>query len=94
MTVFTYGIVNAKISILNVMEKESWEEKDVELVAMHQSNQMIIKNVRMSLKSTPEKFPTNMKEYGNTGQFLCCCVIYMVTNRCPNPLVPYFVRLV
>ena len=28
---------------------------------------MIIKNVRMSLKSTPEKFPTNMKEYGNTG---------------------------
>ena len=23
--------------------------------------------VRMSLKSTPEKFPTNMKEYGNTG---------------------------
>lgn len=67
MTVFTYGIVNAKISILNVMEKESWEEKDVELVAMHQSNQMIIKNVRMSLKSTPEKFPTNMKEYGNTG---------------------------
>ena len=41
MTVFTYGIVNAKISILNVMEKESWEEKDVELVAMHQSNQMI-----------------------------------------------------
>ena len=34
MTVFTYGIVNAKISILNVMEKESWEEKDVELVAM------------------------------------------------------------
>ena len=49
------------------MEKESWEEKDVELVPMHQSNQMIIKNVRMSLKSTPEKFPTNMKEYGNTG---------------------------
>lgn len=36
--------------------KESWEEKDVELVAMHQSNQMIIKNVRMSLKSTPENF--------------------------------------
>ena len=30
-------------------------------------DRMIIKNVRMSLKSTPEKFPTNMKEYGNTG---------------------------
>lgn len=67
MTVFTYSIVNAKTSILKVMEKENWEEQDVELVAMHQSNQMLVKNVRMSLRSTPEKFPTNMKEYGNTG---------------------------
>ena len=67
MTVFTYGIVNAKKSILEIMELEGWSENDVELYALHQSNQMIIKNVRMGLKSTPEKFPTNMKEFGNTG---------------------------
>lgn len=67
MTVFTYGIVNAKKSILEIMELEGWNENDVELYALHQSNQMIIKNVRMGLKSTPEKFPTNMKEFGNTG---------------------------
>lgn len=67
MTVFTYGIVNAKASILHVMEMEQWEEKNVELFAMHQSNHMIIKNVRMALHSVTEKFPTNMKEYGNTG---------------------------
>lgn len=67
MTVFTYGIVNGKRSILAVMEEEGWEEPDVELFALHQSNQMIIKNVRMGLKSSPEKFPTNMKEFGNTG---------------------------
>ena len=87
MTVFTYGIVNAKISILNVMEKESWEEKDVELVAMHQSNQMIIKNVRMSLKSTPEKFPTNMKEYGNTGcEYSHTILIEISVIRYHNPI--------
>lgn len=67
MTVFTYGIVNGKRSILAVMEEEGWGEPDVELFALHQSNQMIIKNVRMGLKSTPEKFPTNMKDFGNTG---------------------------
>lgn len=67
MTVFTYGIVNAKRSILEVMSLEGWEEPDVELFALHQSNQMIIKNVRMGLKSTQEKFPTNMKDFGNTG---------------------------
>lgn len=67
MTVFTYGIVNGKRSILAVMEEEDWEEPDVELFALHQSNQMIIKNVRMGLKSSPEKFPTNMKDFGNTG---------------------------
>ncbi|MBQ6741340.1 MAG: ketoacyl-ACP synthase III [Bacteroidales bacterium] len=67
MTVFTYGIVNGKRSILAVMEQEGWEESDVELFALHQSNQMIIKNIRMAIKSTPEKFPTNMKDFGNTG---------------------------
>ncbi len=67
MTVFTYGIVNGKKSILAVMEQEGWEESDVELFALHQSNQMIIKNIRMGMKATPEKFPTNMKDFGNTG---------------------------
>lgn len=67
MTVFTYGIVNGKRSILAVMEQEGWEDSDVELYALHQSNQMIIKNIRMGMKSVPEKFPTNMKDFGNTG---------------------------
>lgn len=67
MTVFTYGIVNGKKSILAVMEQEGWEESDVELFALHQSNQMIIKNIRMGMKAEPEKFPTNMKDFGNTG---------------------------
>lgn len=67
MTVFTYGIVNGKKSILAVMEQEGWEESDVELFALHQSNQMIIKNIRMGMKASPEKFPTNMKDFGNTG---------------------------
>ncbi len=67
MTVFTYGIVNARKSIISVMDLENWEEKDVELFALHQSNQMIIKNVRMSMKSDQGKFPTNMKNFGNTG---------------------------
>lgn len=67
MTVFTYGIVNAKKSILAVMEQENWQEPDVELFALHQSNQMIIKNVCMAMRSNPQKFPTNMKDFGNTG---------------------------
>lgn len=67
MTVFTYGIVSGKKSILDVMEQEGWNESDVELFALHQSNQMIIKNIRMGMRATPEKFPTNMKDFGNTG---------------------------
>lgn len=67
MTVFSYGIINGKKAILSVMEQEGWSEPDVELFALHQSNQMIIKNIRMTLRSSPEKFPTNMKDFGNTG---------------------------
>lgn len=67
MTVFTYGIVNGKRSILEVMKQEGWEEPDVDLFATHQSNQMLIKNIRMAMKAAPEKFPTDMKDFGNTG---------------------------
>lgn len=67
LTVFTYGIVNGKKSILSVMEQEGWKEPEVELFALHQSNRIIIKNICMSLMSNLEKFPTNMKEFGNTG---------------------------
>ena len=67
MTVFTYGISHAPKSINSVMEIMNWQEPDVQLFALHQSNNMIIKSVRMSLKSNKEKFPTNMKDYGNTS---------------------------
>lgn len=67
MTVFTYGISHAPKSIGSVMEIMNWQEPDVQLFALHQSNNMIIKSVRMSLKSSKEKFPTNMKNYGNTS---------------------------
>ena len=83
MTVFTYGIVNGKRSILAVMEQEGWEDSDVELYALHQSNHMIIKNIRMGMKSAPEKFPTNMKDFGNTGCAsipLLLCDLYGTNN--------------
>lgn len=83
MTVFTYGIVNGKRSILAVMEQEGWEDSDVELYALHQSNHMIIKNIRMGMKSEPEKFPTNMKDFGNTGCAsipLLLCDLYGTNN--------------
>ncbi len=67
MTVFTYGISHAPKSINSVMEIMNWQEPDVQLFALHQSNNMIIKSVRMSLKSNKDKFPTNMKDYGNTS---------------------------
>lgn len=67
MGVFTFSIVNGPKSIRNVMELKKWTDNDVDVYALHQSNQLIIKNIRMSLKSTPEKFITNMKEYGNSS---------------------------
>ena len=79
MTVFTYGISHAPKSIKSVMELMKWEEPDVQLFALHQSNQMIIKSVRMSMKSTPEKFPTDMDKFGNTSSStvpLLLCDLY------------------
>lgn len=67
MGVFTFSIVNAPKSIKSVMELMGLEESDIDIFALHQSNQLVMKNVRMALKSKPEKFPSNIKDYGNTG---------------------------
>lgn len=91
MTVFTYGIVNGKRSILSVMEQEGWEEPDVDLYVLHQSNHMIIKNICMGLKSTSEKFPTNMKEFGNTGcasiPLLLCDLFCEKSTNIPSKVI-------
>ena len=79
MTVFTYGISHAPKSIQSVMELMHWEEPDVQLFALHQSNQMVIKSVRMSMRSTADKFPTDMDKFGNTSSStipLLLCDLY------------------
>ena len=67
MGVFSFSIVNGPKSIRAVMDLMKWEDSDVDIYALHQSNQLIIKNVRMALKSSQEKFPVNMKEFGNSS---------------------------
>lgn len=91
MTVFSYGVVNGKRSILAVMEQENWEENDVEMFALHQSNKMIIKNICMGMKSQPEKFPVNTKEFGNTGcasiPLLLCDLYSNHTQKQPSKAI-------
>lgn len=67
MGVFSFSIVNAPKSIKNVLELQNWNDSDIDVYALHQSNQLVIKNIRMTLRSLPEKFPTNMKNYGNSS---------------------------
>lgn len=67
MGVFSFSIVNAPKSIKNVLELQNWNDNDIDIYALHQSNQLVIKNIRMTLRSLPEKFPTNMKDYGNSS---------------------------
>ena len=67
MGVFSFSIVNGPKSIRTVMDLMKWEDSDVDIYALHQSSQLIIKNVRMALKSSQEKFPVNMKDFGNSS---------------------------
>lgn len=67
MGVFSFSIVNGPKSIRAVMDLMKWEDSDVDIYALHQSSQLIIKNVRMALKSSQEKFPVNMKDFGNSS---------------------------
>lgn len=91
MGVFSFSIVNGPKSIRAVMDLMKWEDSDVDIYALHQSNQLIIKNIRMALKSSQEKFPVNMKDFGNSSSstipHLLCDLYGLNKANCPKHAV-------
>ena len=55
------GIIEKNMAAMN------WTNDDVDLFALHQANEIILKRVSRQLKVAPEKVPISMENTGNTG---------------------------
>ena len=66
-SIFGFAIKRAPESIRRLMEMFGIEDGNVDYYLLHQANKMINEKIIKKLKFDPEKFPSNIREYGNTS---------------------------
>ena len=65
--VFKFAVKKVPEVIREVLEANEIEQEDVDYYILHQANQRIVEAVAKRLKEPIEKFPMNLREYGNTS---------------------------
>lgn len=66
-SIFGFAIKRAPESIRRLMETFCIEDEKVDYYLLHQANKVINDKIIKKLKFAPEKFPSNIREYGNTS---------------------------
>lgn len=66
-SIFGFAIKRAPESIRRLMEVYCIDDERVDYYLLHQANKMINDKIIKKLKFAPEKFPSNIREYGNTS---------------------------
>lgn len=64
--VFQFALSKVPEVILETLEKAGCTTEDIDYYVLHQANIRIIDGVVRRLRERPEKFPSNIEEYGNT----------------------------
>lgn len=67
MAIFDFAINNIHHNINDLIDQMGWEKDAVKLFALHQANNFMVNYIRKKLKVPPQKVPTNVTNYGNTG---------------------------
>lgn len=65
--VFEFAVKKVPESILEVLEKAQLPIEKVEYFLLHQANQRIVESAARRLKTDIQKFPMNIRNYGNTS---------------------------
>lgn len=65
--VFQFAVKKVPDVIQEVIAKNKIAQQDIDWYILHQANQRIVEGAAKRLKEPLEKFPMNLKEYGNTS---------------------------
>ena len=65
--VFRFAVKQVPACILELMEKRDIKEEDIDLFLLHQANERIVKSIVKRIKTSMDKVPMNLQEYGNTS---------------------------
>ncbi|KAA6348102.1 3-oxoacyl-[acyl-carrier-protein] synthase 3 [termite gut metagenome] len=67
VAIFNFALMNVHHDINMLIERMKWQKEEVNLFALHQANEFMVNYIRKKIKVSPEKIPTNVTNYGNTG---------------------------
>lgn len=65
--VFQFAVTKVPEAVKEVLEKAGIKKEEVSYYVLHQANERIILSAAKRLGESMEKFPVNMKKYGNTS---------------------------
>ena len=65
--VFQFAVKKVPDAIQEVIAKNKIAQQYIDWYILHQANQRIVEGAAKRLKEPLEKFPMNLKEYGNTS---------------------------
>lgn len=65
--VFQFAVTKVPEAVREVLEKAGMKKEEVSFYILHQANERIILSAAKRLGESMEKFPVNMKKYGNTS---------------------------
>lgn len=67
LEVMNFAIRHGRELIEKVMADRKWKPEDVDLFAIHQANEMIVKRIAKGVKADMSKVPISLKHTGNCG---------------------------
>jgi 3-oxoacyl-[acyl-carrier-protein] synthase III len=67
LDVFNFSVTEAPANIRQLMEHCQIQESDIDLLIMHQANQLMNETIRKKLKFPVEKVPYSLGSFGNTS---------------------------
>ena len=65
--VFKFAVRKVPESVMELLQRTGTKKEDIKYYVLHQANERIILSAAKRLGESVEKFPVNMKKYGNTS---------------------------
>ena len=83
LEITTFALKEVKKAVKSIMEESGWDKDEVDLFALHQANEFLVKQISRQLKVAPEKVPVGIQKTGNSAATtipMMLCNLYAGVN--------------
>ena len=85
LEITTFALKEVKKAVRSIIEEAGWDKDEVDLFALHQANEFLVRQIARQLKVDPERVPVGIQKTGNSAATtipVMLCNLYAGVN--PN----------